>query len=266
MIEIHQNKKIKPIPIIDRTSTTTVDEEQIIIEPQKRCLRAKRRTNDENQHEQEIKKPKLTSGFTQQSDELDSNKKPKPIKQTKKDDKIDSKVKSKTPAVRGRPKKQTVEPPPPTPSPKQESHSPIYATIQRNRSIDRASFATVAVNSPTVQIAPSNEIINTTPKPSTFKRIQSFFRATPTLTNSTKVNRVVQVKNTVVAFGSSTPTNRLPPSIVKTPGPTSSPSIVQKISTPKSKYNLRTRLFNNPIPKDEDENKSQTKKPVRKRK
>jgi hypothetical protein len=75
------------------------------------------------------------------------------------------------------------------------------------------------------------------------------------LTNSTKVNRVVQVKTTVVAFGSSTPTNRLPSSIVKTtPGPTPSASITQKISTPKSKYNLRTRLFNNhPISKDQDE-------------
>ena len=73
------------------------------------------------------------------------------------------------------------------------------------------------------------------------------------LTGSGKVNRVLQVKSTVVAFSSSTPTNRLPPSIVKTPGPTSSVLIDQKISTPKSKYNLRTRLFNNPISKDENE-------------
>jgi hypothetical protein len=77
------------------------------------------------------------------------------------------------------------------------------------------------------------------------------------LTNSARGNRVVQVKSTVVAFGSSTPTNRLPPTIVKTPGPTTQPtpsaSIAQKISTPKSKYNLRTRLFNNPISKDENE-------------
>ena len=183
-------------------------------------------------------------------------------------------MKPKTPAVRTRAKKQIVEP---SPEPvQQESHSPIYATIQRNRSIDRASFATVVVDSPTVQIAPSNETANVTPKPSTFKRIQSFFRVTPSrflewneidrktsilaLTNSNKVNRVVQVKNTVVAFGSSTPTNRLPPSIVKTPGPTALPtpsaSIAQKIFTPKSKYNLRTRLFNNPISKDEDEVKT----------
>jgi hypothetical protein len=158
----------------------------------------------------------------------------------------------------------------PSPEPvQQESHSPIYATIQRNRSIDRSSFATVAVNSPTVQMAPSNE----TPKPSTFKRIQSFFRATPSrffnslkqhqksisaLTNSTKTNRVIQVKSTVVAFGSSTPTNRLPPG--PTALPTPSASIAQKISTPKSKYNLRTRLFNNPISKDDDE--VRTKDPI----
>ena len=95
------------------------------------------------------------------------------------DDKTDSKVKSKTATVRGRPKKQIIEPP--TTPVQQESHSPIYATIQRNRSIDRASFATVAVNSSTAQIAPSNDTPNTTPKPSTFKRIQSFFRATPSI-------------------------------------------------------------------------------------
>ena len=179
-------------------------------------------------------------------------------------------MKPKTPTVRGRPKKQIVEP---SPEPvQQESHSPIYATIQRNRpSIDRASFATVVVNSATVRIPPSNETVNTTPKPSTFKRIQSFFRATPSRssnslepfsknlfsasTNSATVNRVAQVKNTVVAFGSSTPTNRLPPSIVKTPGPT---------STPKSKYNLRTRLFNPPICKEDDG--TRIKKPLRTRK
>lgn len=79
---------------------------------------------------------------------------------------------------------------------------------------------------------------------------------------------MVQVKNTVVAFGSSTPTNRLPSTIVKTPGPTPSASNTQKISTPKSKYNLRTRLFNNPLSKNDDEikTKSQTKKPLRTRK
>jgi hypothetical protein len=95
-------------------------------------------------------------------------------------DKIDSKVKPKSSGVRGRPKKQTVDPPAPPPV-QQESHSPIYATIQRNTSLDRTSFATVAVNSSIVQIAPSNDTVNTTPKPSTFKRIQSFFRATPSM-------------------------------------------------------------------------------------
>lgn len=58
----------------------------------------------------------------------------------------------------------------------QESHSPIYATIQRKRSADRTSFATVAVKSST---DPSDETVQVTPKPSTFKRIQSFFRVTP---------------------------------------------------------------------------------------
>jgi hypothetical protein len=89
------------------------------------------------------------------------------------------------------------------------------------------------------------------------------------LTSSAKINRVIQVKSTVVGFGSSTPTNRLPPTIVKTPGPTLVSSIDQHIPTPKSKYNLRTRLFNNPISKDEKEVKKttiQTKKPIRTRK
>ncbi len=52
IIEIHQSTQIKPTQVIemfvDRTSTTTtVNEEQPVIEPQKRILRAKRRTNDE---------------------------------------------------------------------------------------------------------------------------------------------------------------------------------------------------------------------------
>ncbi|CAF4732258.1 unnamed protein product, partial [Rotaria sp. Silwood1] len=305
--EMHQYEKTKPIPIIHmhdaKTSTTTINEIQSTIKPQKRSIRGKRRTHEENQDEQEIKKPKritrnkstastdTTYTFTQQSDEINTNnKKSKPItrnestastkknvaisiKQTKKKaqvDKTDSKVKSKTTGARGRPKKQTIESPP-SPLPiQQESDSPLYATIQRDTSLDRASFATVAVNSSTMQATPSNNKVTKTPKPSTFKRIQSFFRVTPTSTNSTRVNRVVQVKSTVVAFGSSTPTNRLPPSIVKTPGPTVLPtpnaSHVQNISTPKSKYNLRTRLFNNPVSKDEDENKSQTTKKLRTRK
>jgi len=50
---MHQNTKIKPklIPIIDmlddKTSTTIVNDEQPIVEPQKHNVRAKRRTNDE---------------------------------------------------------------------------------------------------------------------------------------------------------------------------------------------------------------------------
>ncbi|CAF4825205.1 unnamed protein product, partial [Rotaria magnacalcarata] len=78
------------------------------------------------------------------------------------------------------------------------------------------------------------------------------------------------------AFGSSTPTQRQPPTLIKTltPAPTSStalhptliraitpaptahtPSIVKKIPSPKGKYNLRTRLFANPTyaEKEEDE-------------
>ena len=98
------------------------------------------------------------------------------------------------------------------------------------------------------------------------------------LSSSARINRVVQVKTTSVAFGSSTPTNRTPTTIVKTPGPTAVPaksngSVVQKIITPKSKYNLRTRIFNNP-PANVNEKeevtrfqvKSQVKKPLRTRK
>ncbi len=75
------------------------------------------------------------------------------------------------------------------------------------------------------------------------------------------MNRILQAKSTVVAFGSSTPIQRIPPTILKTttPAPTapSTPgtSIVKKIPSPKGKYNLRTRLFANPAytEKDEDE-------------
>ncbi len=82
------------------------------------------------------------------------------------------------------------------------------------------------------------------------------------LTSSARINRVLQAKSTVVAFGSSTPTQGIPPTILKTittPIPTapSTPgtSIVKKIPSPKGKYNLRTRLFANPThtEKDEDE-------------
>lgn len=51
-------------------------------------------------------------------------------------------------------------------------------------SLDRASFATIAVNSTTTsstQIASSIDIGNATPKQSTFKRIQSLFRPSPSM-------------------------------------------------------------------------------------
>lgn len=94
------------------------------------------------------------------------------------------------------------------------------------------------------------------------------------LSSSARINRVVQVKTTSVAFGSSTPTNRAPATIVKTPGPTAVPaksngSVVQKIITPKSKYNLRTRIFNNPPANangKEEVTRFQVKKPLRTRK
>ncbi|CAF0947630.1 unnamed protein product [Adineta ricciae] len=300
MIDIHQNTKTRTPDVVqtfvDRTSTITMTEE---VEPPKTSVRSKRRTNDENENEQEIKKPKLitrsssnastyaTPRLCQPLDEPDSNKRPKVVmrnesavstKQTKtkaQNPKSESQAKPKTTGTRSRTKKETKESSP-TPAlasvPIQhESHSPIYATIQRDRSLDRASFTTVAVDLSTVQPAPPNDVSNATPKTSTFKRIQSFFRATPTSTSSTRTNRVMQIKSTVVAFGSSTPTNRLPPSVVKIPGPTvvptATPSMTQKVSTPKSKYNLRTRLFNNPIAKETVEKKTQiTKKPSRARK
>lgn len=81
------------------------------------------------------------------------------------------------------------------------------------------------------------------------------------LTSSARINRVLQAKSTVVAFGSSTPTQRILPTVLKTAtsGTTASstpaPSIVKKSASPKGKYNLRTRLFANPAytEKDEDE-------------
>jgi hypothetical protein len=91
---------------------------------------------------------------------------------------LDTKTKSKTAIIRGRAKKQTNEP---TPIPiQQQSPSHTYATIERDISMDRASFATVAVNS-TTQIASSMDTVHTTPKQSTFKRIQSLFRPSPSM-------------------------------------------------------------------------------------
>jgi hypothetical protein len=104
LIEMHKNAKTNSFDI--KTSTTTVNQEQ-------RPVRAKRRTNDESQIEQEIKKPKRvtrsrstassnnTSVNTYQQEEQDNGKRPKrttrnesiastsntipiPIKQTKK--------------------------------------------------------------------------------------------------------------------------------------------------------------------------------------
>lgn len=90
--------------------------------------------------------------------------------------KTDLSTKAKTAIIRGRAKKQTIEP---TPVPIQHnSPSHIYSTIERDVSVDRMSFATVAVSSST-QIAASTETIPTTPKQSAFKRIQSLFRPSP---------------------------------------------------------------------------------------
>lgn len=88
------------------------------------------------------------------------------------------KSKPKTATIRGRPKNQTKEP---ESIPIQhQSPSHTYATIERETSLDRASFATVAVNSTTMtQNAPATELGNHTPKQSTFKRIQSLFRPSP---------------------------------------------------------------------------------------
>ena len=91
----------------------------------------------------------------------------------------DAKTKSKTAIIRGRAKKQTNES---VPIPiQQQSPSHTYATIGRDISLDRTSFATVAVNSTTTQIASSIDIVNMTPKQSTFKRIQSLFRPSPSM-------------------------------------------------------------------------------------
>lgn len=60
-----------------------------------------------------------------------------------------------------------------------ESNSPIYATIQRTRPSDQDSVGTVAIRTDLVQTPQAQPQSQLTPKPSTFKRIQSFFRATP---------------------------------------------------------------------------------------
>ena len=89
----------------------------------------------------------------------------------------EAKVKPRTALIRGRTKKTTLEPA--TIPVQQQSPSPTYATIERDTSLDRASFATIAVNASTVQAAVSLDTVHITPKPSTFKRIQSLFRPSP---------------------------------------------------------------------------------------
>ena len=87
---------------------------------------------------------------------------------------VDHRVTTKTTAVRSRTKKATIDPP--TAPNQKESHSPIYATIQRKMSLDRTSVTTIVVSA---AAEPTSDVSNATPKPSTFKRIQSFFRVTP---------------------------------------------------------------------------------------
>lgn len=93
---------------------------------------------------------------------------------------LETKSKARTAIIRGRAKKITNES---APIPvEQQSPSHTYATIERDQSLDRASFATVAVSSTTTlgtQIASSMETVTATPKQSTFKRIQSLFRPSP---------------------------------------------------------------------------------------
>ncbi|CAF1264829.1 unnamed protein product [Adineta ricciae] len=306
LIDMHRNSKsnsqITLNSLQSKVSTISVTQEQ-------RVVRTKRRTNDDNQHERESKKPKRatrnrsiasSNNSSLNAHEEDTTKKPRrvtrsrssasttnavqiPVKQTKKtssnniyvESATDVKSKPKTATIRGRPKNQTkgLESIPI----QHQSPTHTYATIERETSLDRASFATVAVNSTTMtQNVPVTELGNHTPKQSTFKRIQSLFRPSPTLTSSARINRVLQAKSTVVAFGSSTPTQRIPPTILKTtittPAPTAPPtpsaSMIKKNPSPKGKYNLRTRLFAHPTydDKDEDEKKSRTKKPLRSRK
>ncbi|CAF3335249.1 unnamed protein product [Rotaria socialis] len=329
LIEMHKTIKTSSQAMLNKCnnnnmSATITNTEQSFIPIQQAVTRTKRRTNDESQSEQEIKKPKRvtrsrsgassnnTSINIAQQDEQNnenptkrvtrngstpysSNTIPMPIKQTKTkssnigitDFSTDVKTKARTAIIRGRAKKQTNQL---TSIPiQQQSPSHTYATIERDISLDRASLATVDANSTTAHAVSSIDTTHATPKQSTFKRIQSLFRPSPTLTSSARINRVLQTKSTVIAFGSSTPTQRQHPTLIKTltPAPTSStaphptliraitpattahtPSIVKKIPSPKGKYNLRTRLFANPTyaEKEEDEKKSRIKKPSRTRK
>ena len=291
LIEIHKNVKQSSHLILPSLTANMIDDEPL--QQQQRPVRAKRRTNDEFQHEPETKKPKRTtrSRSTASSNnnsfgthEQETNQRPKrngstastsktipiAIKQINKKSTenlyiqppSETKSKPRTAIIRGRARKATNEPIPI----EQQSPSHTYATIERDQSLDRASFATVAVSSTTAlttQIATSMETVTATPKQSTFKRIQSLFRPSPTLTSSARINRVLQTKSTVVAFGSSAPTQRIPPTVLKstTPAPsapsTPAPSIVKKIPSPKGKYNLRTRLFANPTYTDKDKDEDE---------
>ncbi len=87
LIEMHKNANSILQTFDTKTSTTIVNQEQSIIETQ-RIIRAKRRTNDESQIEQEIKKPKrITRSRSAASSnnnslntyEQDNEKKPKRI-------------------------------------------------------------------------------------------------------------------------------------------------------------------------------------------
>lgn len=196
------------------------------------------------------------------------------------------KTKSKTAIIRGRTKKQTNELV--SVPVQQQSPSHTYATIERDPSFDRTSLATIDIRSTTTattsatHVVSSSDTMSATPKQSTFKRIQSLFRPSPSmihleillmkylfvlsisaLTSSARINRVLQTKSTVIAFGSSTPTQRQLPTLSKiaTPAPSVSaiptPSMVKKIPSPKGKYNLRTRLFANPTHTDKDKDEEE---------
>jgi hypothetical protein len=92
---------------------------------------------------------------------------------------LDVKAKTRTALIRGRTKKQTTETPVTPVEQSQAPPSPVYATIERDTSLDRASFATVAIDIKTQPVTASIETVSNTPKQSTFKRIQSLFRPSP---------------------------------------------------------------------------------------
>lgn len=186
MIEMHKNRSRSRISMLDaKTSTNPVETEE------ERPTRSKRRTNDDHQTEQEVKKPKRVTRSQSRSSSVHSHqieptvkiseRIPILVQQMKKNSSKDftneNKVKNRTALIRARPKKATIEL---VPIPVQErAPSPTYETIDRDPSLDRASFATVAVNASIVAKPTTIETLPTTPKPSTFKRIQSLFRPSP---------------------------------------------------------------------------------------